>query len=67
MFVSTTIKEEKMKKKILKRTKPMCQMAFRVHDDEKKLIKRTARKSHCTVSDILRTAWQYFADNNDLI
>lgn len=56
-----------MKKKILKRTKPMCQMAFRVHDDEKKLIKRTARKSHCTVSDILRTAWQYFADNNDLI
>jgi uncharacterized protein (DUF1778 family) len=41
-------------------------MAFRVHDDEKKLIKRTARKSRCTVSDILRTAWQYFADNNDL-
>jgi uncharacterized protein (DUF1778 family) len=57
-----------MKKiKLKKRTsKPMCQLAFRVHEDEKKLIRRTARKLQCTVSDILRTAWQYFADNNDL-
>jgi uncharacterized protein (DUF1778 family) len=44
----------------------MCQLAFRVHEDEKKLIRRTARKSRCTVSDLLRTAWQYFADNNGL-
>jgi uncharacterized protein (DUF1778 family) len=44
----------------------MCQLAFRVHEDEEKLIRRTARKSRCTVSDLLRTAWQDFADNNGL-
>jgi uncharacterized protein (DUF1778 family) len=44
----------------------MSRLAFRVDEIEKKLIKRTARKEKCTVSDILRTAWQYFADNNDL-
>jgi len=49
-----------------RKARAMSQLAFRIDEIEKKLIKRTARKEKCTVSDILRTAWQYFAEKHNL-
>lgn len=52
--------------RVAKKKKATSQLAFRVDEIEKKLVKRTARKEKCTVSDILRTAWQYFAEKHNL-
>jgi uncharacterized protein (DUF1778 family) len=41
-------------------------MSFRLPEEEKMLIKKAARKKKCSVSDMLRTAWHYFADKHNL-
>lgn len=57
-----------MKSVTIKRlkSKAMISLTFRLPLSDAQLVRRIARKKKCTSSDLLRSAWQEFAEKYSL-